>query len=458
MPTTEPTPHVVVIGAGFAGLYAARAVAKGPVRVTLIDRRNHHTFQPLLYQVATAALSPGEIAYPIRHIFKDNPNVSVLLGRATEFDLPGKRVQIDGDWLAYDYLIVAAGATHAYFGHPEWATIAPGLKSVEDAVEIRRRMLLAFEIAERHARFSGQHEHVNFVVVGAGPTGVELAGALAEIAQSVLASDFRSIDPRDTKVTLIEAGPRILATFPEDLSASATRQLEKLGVQVMTGTAVTEIDKDHVHIGDRTLPASVVLWAAGVAASPLGKLMGAEVDRAGRVMVQPDLSLAGNPEVFAVGDMASAKQENGAPVPGVAPAAMQMGEFAAKSILGDLRGEPRGKFRYFNKGNLATIGRSAAVADVRGLKLTGVVAWFTWLLVHILFLIGFRSRVSVVWEWFWSYVTFQRGARLITGISRSIIPPATAMPPGTSMSPGEAPGAPSRSTAASVPIESGAKR
>jgi len=458
MPTTEPTPHVVVIGAGFAGLYAARAVAKGPVRVTLIDRRNHHTFQPLLYQVATAALSPGEIAYPIRHIFKDNPNVSVLLGRATEFDLPGKRVQIDGDWLAYDYLIVAAGATHAYFGHPEWATIAPGLKSVEDAVEIRRRMLLAFEIAERHARFSGQHEHGNCVVVGAGPTGVELAGALAEIAQSVLASDFRSIDPRDTKVTLIEAGPRILATFPEDLSASATRQLEKLGVQVMTGTAVTEIDKDHVHIGDRTLPASVVLWAAGVAASPLGKLMGAEVDRAGRVMVQPDLSLAGNPEVFAVGDMASAKQENGAPVPGVAPAAMQMGEFAAKSILGDLRGEPRGKFRYFNKGNLATIGRSAAVADVRGLKLTGVVAWFTWLLVHILFLIGFRSRVSVVWEWFWSYVTFQRGARLITGISRSIIPPATAMPPGTSMSPGEAPGAPSRSTAASVPIESGAKR
>ncbi len=458
MPTTEPTPHVVVIGAGFAGLYAARAVAKGPVRVTLIDRRNHHTFQPLLYQVATAALSPGEIAYPIRHIFKDNPNVSVLLGRATEFDLPGKRVQIDGDWLAYDYLIVAAGATHAYFGHPEWATIAPGLKSVEDAVEIRRRMLLAFEIAERHARFSGQHEHVNFVVVGAGPTGVELAGALAEIAQSVLASDFRSIDPRDTKVTLIEAGPRILATFPEDLSASATRQLEKLGVQVMTGTAVTEIDKDHVHIGDRTVPASVVLWAAGVAASPLGKLMGAEIDRAGRVMVQPDLSLAGHPEVFAVGDMASAKQENGAPVPGVAPAAMQMGEFAAKSILGDLRGEPRGKFRYFNKGNLATIGRSAAVADVRGLKLTGVVAWFTWLLVHILFLIGFRSRVSVVWEWFWSYVTFQRGARLITGISRSIIPPATAMPPGTSMSPGEAPGAPSRSTAASVPIESGAKR
>ena len=454
--TTEHTPHVVIIGAGFAGLYSAREVAKGPVRVTLIDRRNHHTFQPLLYQVATAALSPGEIAYPIRHIFQNNPNVSVLLGRATEFDLEGRRVQIDGDWLSYDYLIVAAGATHAYFGHPEWATVAPGLKSVEDAVEIRRRMLLAFEIAERHARFSGQHEDVNFVVVGGGPTGVELAGALAEIAQSVLASDFRSIDPRDTKVTLIEAGPRILATFPESLSASAQNQLERLGVKVMTGTTVTEIDTDHVHIGDRTVPASVVLWAAGVAASPLGKLMGADVDRAGRVIVEPDLSLPGHPEVFALGDMASAKQENGAPVPGVAPAAMQMGQFAAKSILGDLRGEPRGKFRYFNKGNLATIGRSAAVADVRGLKLKGIVAWFTWLLVHILFLIGFRSRVSVLWEWFWSYITFQRGARLITGISRSIIPPATAMPPGTSMSPGEAPGAPSR--AESVPIESGVKR
>ncbi len=444
--TTEPNPHVVIIGAGFAGLYAARALAKSNVRITLVDRRNHHTFQPLLYQVATAALSPGEIAYPIRHIFKDNPNVSVLLGRATEFDLPGKRVQVDGDWLAYDYLIVAAGATHAYFGHPEWATFAPGLKSVEDAVEIRRRMLLAFEIAERRTRFRQQHEPINFVVVGGGPTGVELAGAIAEIAQNVLASDFRSINPRDTKVTLIEAGPRILATFPEDLSASAARQLERLGVKLMTGTTVTEIDKDHVHAGERTLPASVVLWAAGVAASPLGKLMRAELDRAGRVLVQPDCSLPGNPEVFVLGDMASLAQENGKPVPGVAPAAMQMGQFAAAAILGDLRGEARGRFRYFNKGNLATIGRSAAVADVRGMKLTGVVAWFTWLLVHILFLIGFRSRVSVVWEWFWSYVTFQRGARLITGISRSIIPPVTAVPPGTSMAPAEAAGAPSRAT------------
>jgi NADH dehydrogenase len=430
----EATPHVVIIGAGFAGLYAAKALAESKVRVTLVDRRNHHTFQPLLYQVATAALSPGEIAYPIRHIFKNNANVSVLLGRATEFDLPDKRVQVDGEWLGYDYLIVAAGATHAYFGHPEWALYAPGLKSVEDATEIRRRMLLAFEIAERRARFSGHHEVINFVVVGGGPTGVELAGALAEIAQSVLASDFRSIDPRDTKVTLIEAGPRILASFPEDLSASAVRQLETVGVKVMTGTAVTEIDKDHVHIGEQTIPASVVLWAAGVAASPLGKLLGTELDRAGRVMVQPDLSLPGYPDVFALGDMASLLQENGKPVPGVAPAALQMGQFAAATILGELRGQKRGRFRYVNKGNLATIGRSSAIADIRGLKLTGFPAWITWLMVHILFLVGFRSRVSVVWEWFWSYVTFQRGARLITGISRSIIPPATAPVPGATPS------------------------
>jgi NADH:quinone reductase (non-electrogenic) len=424
MPTTETTPHVVIIGAGFAGLYAARALAKSNVRVTVVDRRNHHTFQPLLYQVATAALSPGEIAYPIRHIFKEDPNVSVLLGRAEEFDLTGKRVRVDGGWLAYDYLLIAAGATHAYFGHPEWALFAPGLKSVEDATEIRRRMLLAFEIAERQARFSGHHAVINFVVVGGGPTGVELAGALSEIAQSVLASDFRSIDPRDTRVTLIEAGPRILAAFPEDLSASATQQLRNLGVEVMTSTMVTGIDKDHVHVGDRALPASVVLWAAGVAASPLGKLLpGAQLDRAGRVVVQRDLTLPGHPDVFVLGDMASVLQDDGKPVPGVAPAAMQMGQFAAATIEGDLRGEIRKNFHYFNKGNLATIGRSAAVAEVRGFKLKGFIAWVTWLFVHILFLIGFRSRVSVVWEWFWSYVTFQRGARLITGISRTIVPP-----------------------------------
>jgi NADH:ubiquinone reductase (H+-translocating) len=427
MQTSKTTPHVVIIGAGFAGLYAARALAKHDVRITLVDRRNHHTFQPLLYQVATAALSPGEIAYPIRHIFKKSPNVSVLLGRATAFDLDGNRVQLDGDWLPYDYLIVAAGATHAYFGHPEWALYAPGLKSVEDATEIRRRMLLAFEIAERHARFTQKPEAVNFVVVGGGPTGVELAGAVAEIAQVVLASDFRSIDPRSTRVTLIEAGPRILPTFSEDLSASATEQLQKLGVEVLTGTAVTNIDKDHVSMGDRMLPASVVLWAAGVAASPLGQLLGVPLDRAGRVHVGPDLSIPGYSHVFVLGDMAAALQDNGKPVPGVAPAAMQMGQFAAASILDDVKGESRKVFHYNNKGNLATIGRSSAVADVKGVKLKGHTAWFTWLFVHVLFLVGFRNRITVVWDWFWAYVSFQRGARLITGISRSIIPPTTAV-------------------------------
>jgi NADH:ubiquinone reductase (H+-translocating) len=422
MQGTRTIPHVVVIGAGFAGLYATQSLAKANVRITLVDRRNHHTFQPLLYQVATAALSPGEIAYPIRHIFKDNANVSVLLARATGFDLQQRKVLLDGDELPYDYLIVAAGATHAYFGHPEWATYAPGLKTVEDATEIRRRMLLAFEIAERRARLNQEPESITFVVVGGGPTGVELAGALAEIAQRVLASDFRSIDPRSTRVFLLEAGPRILPAFPEDLSASAVRQLQTLGVEVMTGTAVTGIDEAHVYFGDESLPASVVLWGAGVSASPLGKLLGAPTDRAGRVQVQPDLSLLGHSEVFVLGDLASILQENGKPVPGVAPSAIQMGQFAAASILGDLKGKARVAFRYRDKGSLATIGRSSAIADIRGFKMSGFTAWLTWLFVHLLFLIGFRNRIQVLWEWFWAYITFQRGARLITGQSRSIVP------------------------------------
>jgi NADH dehydrogenase len=428
MQSAKFIPHVVIIGAGFAGLYATTSLAKANVRITLVDRRNHHTFQPLLYQVATAALSPGEIAYPIRHIFRDKENVSVLLARATGFDLKHRKVQLDADELSYDYLIVAPGATHAYFGHPEWAAYAPGLKTVEDATEIRRRMLLAFEIAERRARLD--HEparinRINFVVIGGGPTGVELAGALSEIAQHVLASDFRSIDPRSTRVVLIEAGPRILPTFPEDLSASSVRQLQKLGVEVRTGTLVTGIDESHVYLGDQSLPASVVLWAAGVSASPLGKLLGAATDRAGRVQCQPDLTIPGHPEVFVVGDLACAVQENGKPVPGVAPAAIQMGQFAAAAIKGDLRGEVRRSFHYLDKGSLATIGRSSAVADVRGFKMSGFPAWLTWLLVHLLFLIGFRNRLQVLWEWFWAYVTFQRGARLITGSSSSIIPNAS---------------------------------
>jgi NADH dehydrogenase len=416
------TPHVVIIGAGFGGLYAARSLANADVRVTIVDSRNHHTFQPLLYQVATAALSPAEIAYPIRHIFKDDENISVLLAKAIGFDLPHRKVLLEHDELFYDYLIVAAGATHAYFGHPEWAAFAPGLKTVEDATEIRRRMLLAFEIAERRARLNHEPGPITFIVVGGGPTGVELAGAIAETAQRVLASDFRFIDPRSTKVLLVEAGPRILPAFSADLSFSAVRQLKKLGVEVMTGKAVTGIDEAHVYFHDESLPSSVVLWAAGVSASPLGKSLGAPTDRAGRVQVQPDLTLPGHPEVFVVGDLASVFQENGKPVPGVAPSAIQMGQFAAATIAGDLHGKPREPFHYHDKGSLATIGRSAAIADVKGFKMSGMIAWLTWLFVHVFFLIGFRSRVQVLWEWFWAYVTFQRGARLITGESRSIVP------------------------------------
>lgn len=424
MKVTTDSPHVVILGAGFAGLHAGLVLAKAGIRVTLVDRRNHHTFQPLLYQVATAALSPAEIAYPIRHIFRDYENVSVLLAEATGFNLQGRKLQFENDELSYDYLIVAAGATHAYFGHPEWAIYAPGLKTVDDATEIRRRMLLAFEIAERRARLDREADPITFVVVGGGPTGVELAGALAGIAQHVLASDFRSIDPRSTRVVLIEGGPRILPAFPEDLSISAVRQLNRLGVEVMTDAVVTGVDATHVYIGEHALPASVVLWCAGVSASALGKFMDAPTDRAGRVQVQPDLTLAGHPEVFIVGDLASIHQQNGKPVPGLAQAAIQMGKFAAACIRGDLRGEARKPFRYHDKGNLATIGRSAAIADIKGIHVSGYIAWLTWLFVHLLFLIGFRSRIQVLWEWFWEYVTFQGGARLITGQSRSIVPPA----------------------------------
>ena len=436
MNTTRKLPHVLILGAGFAGLYATRKLAKSGYPVTLVDRRNHHTFQPLLYQVATAALSPGEIAYPIRHIFREDANVSVLLGRATGFDLEHKCMKLDDEGeLRYDYLLVASGATHDYFGHPEWARFAPGLKAVEDAIEIRRRMLLAFEIAERHAHLTHRPEPINFVVIGGGPTGVELAGALAEIAQQVLASDFRAIDPRSTRVLLVEAGPRILPAFDESLSASAVRQLQKTCVEVLTGSPVTSVDATHVRIGeDKVVPASVVIWAAGVAASPMGKLLGVPTDRAGRVKVEPDLSIPGHPEVFVLGDLASVMQPNGHPIPGVAPAAIQMGEFAADAIEADRKGQPRGVFHYHDKGSMATIGRSSAVAQFHGLKLSGMPAWLAWLFVHLMFLIGFRSRAQVLWEWFWAYLHFQRGARLITGISRSIVPPvvpnaATGAPP-----------------------------
>jgi NADH dehydrogenase len=413
-------PKVVIVGAGFAGLYAAKALAKLPVEVTIVDKKNHHTFQPLLYQVALAVLSPAEIAQPIRAIFQSAKNVDVLLGEVDEFDLVAKTVTVknEGLKLPYDYLIVAAGATHAYFGHEDWKTLAPGLKTLEDGVEIRRRVLLAFEAAESMAAAEGKYDPLNFVVVGGGPTGVELAGTLAEIARTVLVNDFRHINPAQARVILLEGGPRVLASYPEDLSRSAEKQLRDLGVEVRTNAMVTEIAPKHVRVGGEDLPTAVTLWAAGVAASPLGKKLaessGAKTDRAGRVQVANDLSLPGFPNVFVAGDLAAYQDANGHLVPGVAPAAIQMGKAVAANIARDLRHEGRKTFHYLDKGSLATIGRSRAVADVRGLHFSGFIAWLSWALVHIFFLIGFKNRFFVLADWMWAYFSYQRGARLIT--------------------------------------------
>jgi NADH dehydrogenase len=407
--------RVVIVGAGFGGLLAARTLARYPVRITLIDRRNYHTFQPLLYQVATAGLSPGEIAAPIRWILRGRRNVEVLMAEVQNFDLSRRVVKLSDGEVAYDYLIVAAGASHAYFGHDEWEPFAPGLKTIEDALEIRRRVLLAFELAERRAVSGKKQVQLNFVVVGGGPTGVELAGTLAEISRQVLANEFRSIDPKKTRIVLLEGGPRILPTYPEDLSRSAEEQLRRLGVEVQTSALVTGVEPGAVRIGDTRLPAAVTLWAAGVAASPLGKQLGAPLDRAGRVLVNPDLSLPGHPEVFVVGDLAALKDESGKWLPGVAPVAMQEGKATAHNIGRELQGEPRKNFHYLNKGNLATIGRAAAVAEFGKLHISGFIAWLAWLFIHIFFLIGFRNRLLVFIQWAWSYLTYERGARLITG-------------------------------------------
>ena len=413
--TAAPKPRVLIVGAGFAGLYAAQSLGRANVSVTVIDRKNHHTFQPLLYQVATAGLSPGEIAAPIRWILRSNRNTEVLLGEVTGFDLERRAVKLSDTEIPYDYLIVAAGARHAYFGHDEWEAVAPGLKSIEDALEIRRRVLLAFELAEREAA-SGNHQcALNFVVVGAGPTGVELAGTLAEISRHVLAKEFRTIDPKRTRVILVEGGPRILPSYPEDLSRSAERQLQHLGVEVMTSTSVTGMQPGSVMLGATRLPSAVTLWAAGVAASPLGKLLGAPTDRAGRVLVQPDLSLPGRPEVFVLGDLTTLNGRNGKPLPGVAPVAIQQGKWVAKNIVRLGRGETALPFHYVDKGSLATIGRAAAVADFGKFRLSGFLAWLAWLFIHIFFLIGFRNRAAVMFQWAWSYLTYERGARLITG-------------------------------------------
>ncbi len=412
------TPHVVIIGGGFGGLTAARKLARSPVRITLIDRKNHHTFQPLLYQVATAGLSPGEIAAPIRWILRGRPNIQVLLAEVEDFDLSRRVVKISNEEIPYDYLIVAAGATHAYFGHDEWEPLAPGLKTIEDALELRRRILLAYELAERRSASGEDELPLNFVVVGGGPTGVELAGTLAEIAHRVLANEFRSIDPKRTRILLLEGGPRILPAYPEDLSQSAVEQLQRLGVEVQTSSLVTGVEPGGVRMGEARMPAAVTLWAAGVAASPLGKKLGVPVDRAGRVLVNPDLSIAGHPEVFVIGDLAALKDEHGKLLPGVAPVAMQEGTATAKNIQRDLESKSRENFHYVDKGSLATIGRAAAVADFGKFHVSGFIAWLSWLFIHIFFLIGFRNRIIVLIQWAWSYFTYERGARLITGDTR----------------------------------------
>ncbi len=411
----QPEPRVVIVGAGFAGLTAAQRVARLPVQVTVVDRKNHHTFQPLLYQVATAGLSPGEIAAPIRGILRDRSNVEVLLGEVADFMLDGKKVITQEEALDYDYLIVAAGATHAYFGHWEWAPLAPGLKTIEDALEIRRRVLLAFELAERRAAHGQKVSPLQFVVIGGGPTGVELAGTLAEIARHALNREFRNIDPRQTRILLIEGGPRVLAAYSEELSRKAENQLRRLGVEVLNSHTVTHVEPGAVWVGDKSIPATVTLWAAGVAASLLGKKLGVPLDRAGRVLVRPDLSILGHPEIFVIGDLAALQDENGKMLPGVAQVAIQQGDWVAKNIARDLEHQSRLDFHYHDKGSMATIGRAAAVAQVGGIELSGYFAWLAWLFVHILFLIGFRNRLLVMIQWAWSYLTYERGARLITG-------------------------------------------
>ena len=423
--TVTRRPRVAVVGAGFAGINAALALGKLPVDVTVIDRRNHHTFQPLLYQVALAVLSPAQIAQPIRMILRKNSNTEVLMDQVVGIDAPAHRLDLaSGAQITYDYLVLATGATHSYFGHDEWAKFAPGLKSVEDATEIRRRVLLAFELAERHMLEHGWHPPLNFVVIGGGPTGVELAGAVSDIARLYMKSDFRHINPAMARVLLIEGSSRLLGTFPPDLSAMAQKQLEDIGVEVQLNRHVTDVGAGYVMVGNDRIEAVVTLWAAGVAASPLGKMLGAtpgvELDKRGAVMVDQQLNPGALPEVFVCGDLAHFEQD-GHPVPGVAQPAMQMGRFTAKAIEADLAGKPRGNFRYFDKGDMATIGRLAAVAKIEWpfkAHWGGFMAWVTWLVVHIYFLIGFRNRVTIFATWAWTYFTFSDGARLITGDQR----------------------------------------
>jgi NADH dehydrogenase len=408
-------PHVVIIGGGFAGLYAARGLRDAPVRVTIVDRRNHHLFQPMLYQVATAALNPSDIASPIRSVLRSQKNTEVVLAEASAVDVTARRVAFtDGAALDYDYLIVATGARHSYFGHDEWEPLAPGLKSLEDALEIRRRVLVAFERAERETDAVRRHAYLTFVIVGGGPTGVEMAGAVAEIRRYALRRDFRHIDPREATVLLLEGGPRLLPSYPPSLSDEAKRQLRRLGVEVRTDTMVTDIRPGLVTAAGWTIPTRTVIWAAGNTASPLLKCLDAPLDPAGRAIVEPDCTIPGHPEVFVLGDAAAFKHQEGGTLPGICPVAIQMGQYVARIIEGDLAGRSRRAFRYWDKGQLAVVGRGRAVADIWKLHFGGFLAWLIWIFVHIAFLIGFRNRVLVLIQWAWSYVTYGRGARLIT--------------------------------------------
>ena len=408
-------PRVVIVGAGFGGLEAAKKLACKDVFVTVIDRTNYHLFQPLLYQVATAALSPADIAAPIRAVLSKCKNMEVILAEVRSVDVNAKKVKMsDGAELDYDFLVLATGARHSYFGHDEWEKSAPGLKSLEDAIEVRRRLLMAFEYAERITDEAARRAAMTFVIIGGGPTGVEMAGAIAEIARHTLAKDFCHIDPSQARVILVEGDPRLLAAFPEDLSASALKQLVDLGVEVRTGARATDLTETGVQVGDEFIPCRVKIWAAGNNASFVGKTLGVPIDRVGRVMVNDDLTIPGHPEVQVIGDLANFSHQTGQPLPGVSPVAMQQGRLAARNILAMIDGHKPQRFYYWDKGNMATIGRHKAVADLKLVHLSGLPAWLAWLFVHLIFLVGFRNRLLVLFQWAWAYLTFNAGARLIT--------------------------------------------
>lgn len=418
-PPASELPHVIIVGGGFAGLSLAKRLKNAPVRITLLDRQNHHLFQPLLYQVATAGIGAPEISEPIRDILRKHNNVTVLLGEVTDINPDKKTITLEQDEIEWDYLYIASGASHSYFGKDHWGKHAPGLKTLDDAMEIRRRMILAYERAERADSDEERRKDLNFVVVGAGPTGVELAGALVEIAQHTMARNFRNFDPSQAKVMLVEAGPRVLSAYDDELSESAKKQLESLGVQVLLNTAVTDIQEDGVYMGEDFIPTSTVLWAAGVKSSGLGAFLGVPLDRAGRVIVSPDLSVPGYPEISVLGDAASAQGKQGKPVPGLAPAATQMGDYAGRRLIAHLQGRLTEPFEYVDKGQMSTIGRRRAVAQIGKMKISGVVAWLGWAFIHVAFLIGFRNRVSVMIDWIWAYFTRRRGARILFGVDAS---------------------------------------